>query len=189
MNIGIDVDAVLLDWEKGLLAMAEIFDIDRCRGNGKIKNTYFIQEQYDWTEEEKEEFVKEYFLELSKKANIMLGAKEVIQKLKKMGHKLIIISSRGTETNEMIDIVIDKFKKENIKFDKYFWKEINKLKICKEENIDIMIDDSPSTCKKMADNRIKAIYFRGIRGPKLEESKYLKEVNNWGQVYRILKEV
>lgn len=96
----------------------------------------------------------------------MLGAKEVIQKLKKMGHKLIIISSRGTETNEMIDIVIDKFKKENIKFDKYFWKEINKLKICKEENIDIMIDDSPSTCKKMADNRIKAIYFRGIRGPK-----------------------
>lgn len=37
MNIGIDVDAVLLDWKKGLLAMAEIFDIDRCRGNGKIK--------------------------------------------------------------------------------------------------------------------------------------------------------
>ncbi len=52
-----------------------------------------------------------------------------------------------------------------------------------------MIDDSPSTCKKMEDNRIKAIYFRGIRGPKLEKSKYLIEVNNWGQVYRILKEV
>ena len=52
MNIGIDVDAVLLDWEKGLLAMAEIFDIDECRGNGKVNKTYFIQNQYDWSEEE-----------------------------------------------------------------------------------------------------------------------------------------
>jgi len=40
-----------------------------------------------------------------------------------MGHKLIIISTRGTETNEMIDIVINKFKEENLEFDKYFWKE------------------------------------------------------------------
>lgn len=114
MNIGIDVDAVLLDWEKGLLTMAEIFDIDECRGNGKVNKTYFIQNQYDWTEEEKQQFVKKYFLILSKKANIMLGAKEVIQKLHEMGHKLIIISTRGTETNEMIDIVINKFKEENL---------------------------------------------------------------------------
>ena len=111
----------------------------------------------------------------------MIGQKKNIQKLHEMGHKLIIISTRGTETNEMIDIVINKFKEENLEFDKYFWKENNKLKICKDENIDIMIDDSPSTCKKMEDNKIKTIYFRGIRGPKLEESEYLKEVNNWGR--------
>lgn len=47
----------------------------------------------------------------------------------------------------------------NLTFDKYFWKEHNKLKVCKEENIDIMIDDSPSTCKKMQANKIRAIYF------------------------------
>lgn len=52
-----------------------------------------------------------------------------------------------------------------------------------------MIDDSPSTCTKMQANKIRAIYFRGIRGPKIAEDKYLKEVNNWGQIYRILKEV
>ena len=74
-------------------------------------------------------------------------------------------------------------------FDKYFWKEHNKLKVCKEESIDIMIDDSPSTCTKMQENKIRTIYFRGLRGPKLNEDEYLKEVNNWGQIYRILKEV
>ena len=62
----------------------------------------------------------------------------------------------------------------NLTFDKYFWKEHNKLKVCKEENIDIMIDDSPSTCKKMQANKIRAIYFRGIRGPKIAEDGYLK---------------
>ena len=56
MNIGIDVVEVLLDWDKGLLAMAEIFDIEECRGNGKVNNTYFIQDQYDWTTDEKEKF-------------------------------------------------------------------------------------------------------------------------------------
>lgn len=63
----------------------------------------------------------------------------------------------------MINIVTEKFQKENIKFDKYYWKEHNKLEVCKQEGIDIMIDDSPTICKKMAENKIKAIYFRGIR--------------------------
>ena len=119
----------------------------------------------------------------------MPGAIEVIHRLQKMGHKVIIISTRGTETEEMINIVANKFKENNLTFDKYFWKEHNKLKVCKEEKIDIMIDDSPSTCTKMQANKICAIYFRGIRGPKIAEDKYLKEVNNWGQIYRILKEV
>ena len=149
MNIGIDVDAVLLDWEKGLLAMSEIFDIEECRGNGKVNDTYFIQDQYDWTTDEKEKFKDKYFLRLSKESNIMPGAIEVIHRLQKMGHKLIIISTRGTETEEMINIVANKFKENNLTFDKYFWKEHNKLKVCKEEKIDIMIDDSPSTCTKM----------------------------------------
>ena len=86
-------------------------------------------------------------------------------------------------------VVANKFKENNLTFNKYFWKEHNKLKVCKEEKIDIMIDDSPSTCTKMQANKIRAIYFRGIRGPKIAEDKYLKEVNNWGQIYRILKEV
>ena len=41
----------------------------------------------------------------------------------------------------------------------------------------------------MQENKIRTIYFRGLRGKKLNEDEYLKEVNNWGQIYRILKEV
>lgn len=187
MIIGIDVDGVLLDYEKGMLANAEIFDIEKCRGNGKIYlDKYFAQDKYDWTDIEKETFIKENLGKISKESNIMPGAKYVLNKLKEMGHKLIIISSRGKEEDNMIDIVMQKFNKENINFDKYYWKENNKLNICKEENVDIMIDDSPTICKSMSDNKIKAIYFRGIRGCDLEENEYLKEVSNWGEIYRYI---
>lgn len=190
MKIGIDVDGVLLDYEKGMLVGAEFFDIEKCRGNGKIYlDKFFVQDKYDWTQEEKTQFINENLSKISKESNIMAGAKYVLEKLKEMGHELIIISTRGTESDEMIDIVTEKFKKENMRFDKYYWKEHNKLNVCQEENIDIMIDDSPKTCKKMAENEIKAIYFRGIRGCDLEESDYLKEVNNWGEIYRYISDM
>lgn len=190
MKIGIDVDGVLLDYEKGMLANAEIFDIERCRGNGKIYlDKFFAQDKYDWTVEEKHQFISENLGDISQKSIIMAGAKYVLEKLREMGHELIIISARGTESDEMIDIVTEKFNNEDMKFDKYYWKESNKLEVCKQENIDIMIDDSPNTCIRMSENKIKAIYFRGIRGYDVEESDYLKEVNNWGEIYRYIRKL
>jgi len=60
MKVAIDVDAVLLDYEKDFYATAEIFDIERCRENGIIyPDELYIQNKYDWNDEEKEAFIKE----------------------------------------------------------------------------------------------------------------------------------
>jgi len=135
MKIGIDVDGVLLDYEKGMLSNAEIFDIEKCRGNGIIyKDNFFVQDKYDWSEEEKKRFISENLFLVSKESSIMPGAKYVLNKLKQMGSELIIISARGKEGNEMIDIVMKKFSEQNISFDKYYWKVQNKAQICKDEN-------------------------------------------------------
>ena len=172
MKIGIDIDGVVLDYEKGMLANAEIFDIEKCSGKGKIfSEKYGIQYKYDWTEEQRKQFIFENLGNISRESSIMAGAKYVLSKLKQMGHELIIIE------------------KENINFDKYYWKQTDKLEICKAENIDIMIDDNTTTCKNLSDNKIETIYFRGIRGTNLEEGKYLKEVSNWGEIYRYIKEL
>lgn len=188
MKIGIDVDGVILDYEKELLMKAEIFDMEKCRGNGKVHlDAYLAQDKYDWTENEKKQFIQENLAEISQNATIMAGAKYVLDKLKKMGHELIILSARGIEGDELINVATDKFCQANIQFDKYCWKEKNKLKVCQEEKIDIMIDDNSVTCQKMAEHEIKTLYFRGIRGWDLEEGEYLKEVSNWGEVYRFIK--
>ena len=104
--------------------------------------------------------------------------------MKKDGHKLIIISSRGYDDIKMQKIAEERFKKENLKFDKYHWKILDKLQMCLEEKIDLMIDDNYLICKNLSDNFINTLYLRDVKKQKLEENKYLKEVNSWGEVYR-----
>ena len=69
----------------------------------------------------------------------------------------------------------------------YNWQVEDKLEICKKENIDIMIDDNYHIIKKLADNKIKTLYFRDTNLIKLKENEYITEVNNWGDIYRIIK--
>lgn len=107
--------------------------------------------------------------------------------LKQENNELIIISARGTEFDEMITLVEKKIRDNNLKFDKYYWKVQDKLKICKDEKIDIMIDDNPNTCEKLSQNNIKTLYFRNIYGRKIQENENLKEVHNWGKVYTAIK--
>ena len=52
-----------------------------------------------------------------------------------------------------------------------------------------MIDDDWKIIKKLADNKVNTLYFRDTNLVKLEESEYIKEVNNWGEIYRYIKEI
>lgn len=190
MNIGIDVDGVLIDFEERFRYKAEIFDyIERKNNEIKNKESYIIEEKYNWNENDWKTFADKYLIELTEESNIIPGAKEIISLLKNDGHKLFIISARGTECQEMITIVNKKLEKENLYFDKYYWKIENKLKVIQDEKVDIMIDDNPNTCQRLSNNNIRTIYFRNVYEKKLEENKYLKEVKNWGEVYRYIKDI
>jgi uncharacterized HAD superfamily protein len=107
--------------------------------------------------------------------------------LQQEGNEIIIISARGGMIEEMKDVALEKFAEEKINFNKYFWKQEDKLDVAKKENIDIMIDDSYDVCKKLSENGIRTIYFRDKEMKKLEQNEYLKEVSNWGEIYRYIK--
>ena len=190
MNIGIDVDGVLIDFEEIFRYKAEIFDyLERKNKKIKDKESYILEEKYNWSENDWNTFANKYLIELTKDSNIIPGVREITNLLKIDGHKLFIISARGTESEDMITIVSEKFKRENLKFDKCYWKIKNKLEIIQEEKIDVMIDDNPNICQKLSNNNIKTIYFRNVYGKKVEESQYLKEVKNWGEIYRYIQEI
>lgn len=190
MKIGIDVDGVILDFERVLKAYGDLYDFIELKKGGIInRHENYLRNRYDWTEEERMNFVNKYFLKLSKKTNLIPGAKEVINMLKKEGNEFIVISARGGTVEKMKDVAIEKFEEEEILFDKYYWKQEDKLEVAQKENIDIMIDDSYDVCKKLSENKIKTIYFRDKEMKKLEQNEYLKEVSNWGEIYRIINTI
>ena len=71
------------------------------------------------------------------------------------------------------------------------WKQKNVDNIVNlfEEKVDIMIDDDWKIIKRLADNEVKTLYFRDTNLIKLEENEYIKEVNNWGEIYRYIKKM
>ena len=188
MKIGIDIDGVILDYERVLKTYGDLDDFIELKKDGIVnRNEHYLRNRYDWTEEERMNFVNKYFLELSKNSPLIPGAKTVISMLKKEGNELIIISARGGMIEKMKDVALEKFKEEKISFNKYYWKQDDKLEVAKKEKIDVMIDDSYDVCKKLSSNKIKTIYFRDKDMKLLEQNEYLKEVSNWGEIYRYIR--
>lgn len=188
MKIGIDLDGVVIDSETTFRTYEEIFDIDTLKENNLVnKEEPKFQARYDWTDEEEKEFIEKYFLTVSKESNLMSGFVAVYNLLKKQNHEFIVITARGGFVKEMKDDAIRLLNENKIEFDKYYWKVEDKLEICKKENINIMIDDDWKIIQRLADNKIKTLYFRDTNLVKLEENEYIKEVNNWGEIYRNIK--
>lgn len=190
MKIGIDLDGVVIDSETTFRTYEEIFDIDVLKGNHLInKEEPKFQARYNWTNEQEKEFIEKYFLIVSKESNLMSGFIGVYNLLKEQGHEFVVITARGGFVKKMKDDAIRLLEEKNIKFDKYYWNVDDKLEICKNEKVDIMIDDDWKIIKRLADNEVKTLYFRDTNLMKLEENKYIKEVNNWGEIYRYIKEM
>lgn len=188
MKIGIDLDGVVIDSETTFRTYEEIFDIDYLKGNNLVnKKEPKFQARYNWTKEQEKEFIEKFFLKVSKESNLMSGFIGVYNLLKEEGHEFVVVTARGGFIKEMKDDAIRVLDENNIKFDKYYWQVEDKLEICQNEKVDIMIDDDWRIIKKLADNQVKTLYFRDTNLMKLEENKYIKEVNNWGEVYRNIK--
>lgn len=190
MKIGVDLDGVVFDSETTFRCYEEIFDIDILKGNNLInREEPKFQQRYNWTKDEEEQFINGYFLKVSKESGIMPGFLKVFDSLKKQNHEFISITARGGFVKEMKDDAIRLLEENNITFNKCFWHVKDKLQVCKDENVDIMIDDDWRIVKILSENKVKCLYFRDTSLKKLEENEYLKEVNNWGDIYRYIKEI
>lgn len=190
MKIGIDIDGVILDYERVLKTYGDLYDFIELKKDGIInRNEHYLRNRYDWTDEERMNFINKYFLKLSKQTPLIPGAKDVIDMLQKEGNELIIISARGGMIEEMKDVAMEKFEEEDISFNKYYWKQDDKLEVAQNEKLDVMIDDSYDVCRKLSSNGIKTIYFRDKEMKVLEQNENLKEVSNWGEIYRYIKEM
>ena len=186
MRIGIDIDNVISNFNDELLK--EYLEHDKKLRNTGIINEnphHITQGMFDWTKEENDDFYYNNIERIAKKLKPLSRAAEIISKLKNENNEIYIISSRdnGEYTNpkEMTEKWLSD---NNIQYDVLILTyKGEKGKICKENNIDIMIDDSAGICRDCFENNITTLI---MDKPCNREEKEITRVHNWKEIYEFI---
>ena len=183
MKIGIDIDDVIVEFNKGLLDFY----------NKKFNKIFEFEKMFDWrlnilfnmSLEEAINFVKEFYDSLEfDKIELIFGAKESIENLAKE-HELFFVTARHLSVKEktysFIEQVFPKFKKEII-FSSEEWNE-GKLKheICKELGVEVLIEDRGEYALDCAENGIKCFLLDKPWNKKAMHENIIR-VNNWNEI-------
>lgn len=149
MRIGVDIDGVLNDVGLFELEYGSKFYIektDKHLTNSNGDGSYAI---FNGTIEEDNKFWSQAIYQFIKYPARDFAA-EVLKKLKDKGHDIYIVTARTSDLSycditpiKMKKIVKRWLKKYHITYDKIIWTGKEKVTACLENQIDIMIDDSP----------------------------------------------
>lgn len=188
MKIGLDIDGVILDFERTMRCYAEVYDLLVLKKNGVRKeNEFDYLKRYDWTPEERKNFINDYLVYVTlNKTALMPLVKEMLEFFEIEGYDYCFITARGLIKEETKLAVIELFKRYGIPTDKIYFAVRDKVFECRKLEIDLMIEDNPYTCRELVNNKIKTLYYRDKDIEKLENSAYLKEVSNVGDILRYI---
>ena len=159
MRIGIDIDGVLTDVERWQLDYGSKFYYERYQKEIVDFEGYDTNQIFNVDDKLDEEFWRKYFKEYSLNVEARKFANEVIDKLKQDGHQIYIITARGSFLSHSADvmsieenqeIVLNWLKNNHINYDKIIFSPEDKLDICKENNIDLMIEDKVDNINKIS---------------------------------------
>ena len=129
MKIAIDIDDTIANTNELLYVYADKYDKLYKEGHGIIdKDCYKFNGMYDWTEEDRLDFLKTYMVEVFKKVDVKEHVREVISKLRKDGHEIIFIYTVDVKDSDYKDeyTIIDETNSFAV------WKDIESFKSGKE---------------------------------------------------------
>lgn len=191
MNIGIDIDGVLMDDDTYRLDTMTKY----CAENNlpSIDNPYKYENKCNWSEKIIEDYRKKYYFEYVKNEPARKFASEVIEKLHQEGNRIIIITGRY-KTREDSDIgrqmreyTVSWLNKNKIIYDKICYAHCPKIKEIKENNIDIMIDDSPEILSEVS-KITKTLCFDNRYNRNLDYKNMIR-VFSWYDIYRVISNI
>lgn len=185
MRIGVDIDNVISNFEE--LLVKEYLKHDKTlRNTGIIDKTKWVRDgTFDWTHEEEQEFYKSNIEKFAINLNPIEGSVEYIDKLMQDGNEIYIISGRDNgEYKNPYEMTKEWLEKHKIKYTKLILTDAYdshaKSIACKNNNIDIMIDDSPSICCDLKRSGINVLMMK---------RKYYKQKNSDIEIVRSWKEI
>ena len=191
MKIGIDIDNVISSFDNELLK--EYLKHDKTLRNKGIINENadnIRRGMFDWTTEEDEKFYKENIERIANNLKPIHNAKKYIDKLKADENEIYLITGRdnGDYTNPY-DMTVKWLNKHQINYDKLIltnaYDKNAKAKQCKENNIDVMIEDSTLTAINIKEAGIRVLFMNTRFNQKNQE---LERVSSWKEIYSKIAE-
>ncbi len=190
MKIGIDIDDTTFITVKSMLKYAdkyeeEISGVPTNRNSfGLIKNRYYLKVLYGWDDETKFAFFDKYYKNVLEECEMLPKANEVIQQLKKEGNSIHFITARLTNIKncDTEGITIHSLNKFNIPYDSLHISVRDKLTFWKENNINVLIEDSYETCKELNNVGIKTLLMTTKMNLDIKDNNLVR-VNSWDEIY------
>lgn len=193
MRIGIDIDGVLIDIEQFIADYGTKFCVENNIEINIEPKCYDEDEAFGWTEEQTLKFWNEYLVYYASKYPTREFAKEVIQKLKKEGHGIYIVTARndnGLPKNyygKMKQLVEEWLKVNEIYYDRIIYTEESKLKYCVGNYIELMIEDRPENVKEIA-TKLPVLCFNAKYNEQIK-GKNITRVYSWYDIYNKIEKI
>lgn len=197
MNIGIDLDGVLTNYRQFAIEQGQKYCRENNKGQLVNPEAYYMKDMYNWDEETDYDFwIKNIFSYATENPAIQ-GASENTKKLKEDGHTIFIITARkfATPDDNCKEEIREKMKttvkewlaKNEIEYDYIIFSSEDKSKNIIENDIDVMIEDSPNNVKSLS-KLTKIIcmdwpYNKGI------ENDNIYRCYNWNEIYDKILEI
>ena len=188
MTIGIDIDDTLTFLHDIKIKTAQNY-ITNHNLNFKLVNsaTNQFSEMFDWPAAECDKFWFDEADKMLSKVKPRAFAREIIDNLRKSGHKIIIITARTKEWHkDPYKLSYDWLRKNNVYYDELLVGYSDKSQICIDKKIDIFVDDMPSTLVKLQNVGIETILMETPHNKKqnIYRGKIAKD---WREVEAFIK--
>lgn len=186
MRIGLDIDNVVSDFDKKIEEEVARED-KKKRGSGIVHpDADWIPRFYDWSYEEVEGFFNEHMQDFAAALDVRQGAWEYMEKLLADGHELYLISHRVyPHYTRPLEVTEKWLAEKEIPYTRLILSEtFNKTKECKENNIEIMFDDSQRNCHLLTEGGVRC----RLMGTKYNghDRDGLQVVNDWAELYEVI---
>lgn len=180
MRIGIDIDDVLTDTSEVMKEYIAKYD-----ESGEVSNYLVEVMRGELPTENIKKFMAKNVVNIQKETKVKENASEVIRRLIDNGDEIIFITSRGEQKYKGSEaITIACLESNQIKYTKIIFNAYDKARICKENNIDLMIDDSVKYCEEIKKQNIDSIVFTSIVNKDIKTN--IKRVNNWLELEKLI---
>lgn len=193
MRIGIDIDGVLMDSERSTLDYGSKFCYEHNLPQNIKIGEYDAEGTFGWTTKQAEKFWNESIIEYFTKYPPRAFAPEVIHQLKLEGNEIYIITARNEwgvpkeHVSKVQEYTKEWLKENHINYDAIIFTKGSKLPYCKENEIDIMIEDSPTNILEIA-KEIPVICFHNTYNVQVE-GENITRAYAWYHVYDKIKTI